>query len=258
MNSYKTDGNVVLRQISDKAVSVAAKRTFKEGEVIEACPIVVLSERHSHFIEATSLVKLCHRIKRRLVLPGGYGPVYLPSEDPNAYSLINPEQRMLLIKANRRIKKGEFIHVNRGMDIGPVPEVEYNKWSGFRSDGLIVKESPGRGLGVFTTRRFRKGEFVEVCPAHTFNGREGHFVGETGLDEYVYEWGSFGVGAWPIGYPCFYNHSDEPNIYPFDTVETASLEHLAARALRNLQPNTELVFDYTGGAKKKNLHFEVR
>ena len=55
------------------------------------------------------------------------------------------------------------------------------------------------------------------------------------------------LSGWAVGYPCFYNHSEEPNIFPWGQLESiteACGEHLAVMALKDLEPGTELVFDY--------------
>lgn len=235
------------------------KENFLKGEIIEVCPIVVLDQRDSYFVEATSLEILCHRFNGKLVVPGGYGSVYFPSEDPNARATVIPEKRALIIKANREIKADEFIYLDRkGLVSLSDAKIEYNKPTLWHSDGLIVKPSTGRGLGTFTTRKFKEGDYVEICHLYTLTERESHFTEETAVNGFMYAWGSKNkLSGWAIGYPCFYNHSEEPNIDPWGKIDSIEDEHLAVRAIRDLEPDTELVFDYQEGCKKKDLGFKA-
>ena len=218
MNLEMAIKDIEIRYISERWASVAAKRKFSKGETIEVCPLVVLSQKDSHFVEATDLVRLCFKVGRRLAVSGGYGPVYLPSEEPNADFKVRPKQRAVVISANREIKSGEFIYVNRGV-IPEEPEFDYDEPSPLHSDGLVVRPSPGRGLGVFTTRRFKEGEYVEISPLYFLTERESYFTEETDANGFMYSTGNRGqLSGWAIGYPCFYNHSETPNIDPLDEI----------------------------------------
>lgn len=62
--------------------------------------------------------------------------------------------------------------------------------------------------------------------------------------------------GWAIGYGCFYNHSFDPNIDPYDTLEDINIDHLAFVALRDIDAGEELVHDYTSG-EPENIWFDV-
>lgn len=253
----KIDG-IELRDISDEWLSVAAKRRFSKGEVIEVCPIVVLNQNDSSLVEKTNLVRLCFRIGKKLAVSGGYGSCYLPSESPNADFKVFPKQRAAVVYASREIKSGELIHVNRGV-IPDEPQFDYNRSNHLHSDGLIVKPSLGKGLGTFTTRRFEEGEYVEICGLYYLTEKESNIIAETDANAFMYAWGSKDqLSGWAMGYSCFYNHSENPNITPWDEIDSLDYSHLAVRALKDLEPGTELVFDYAEGYKKKELGFKVR
>ncbi len=237
-------------------VTIVSKKNFSKGEIIEVCPIVMLSRRDSYFTKVTLLNHFSFWFNERMVVAGGYSLFYPSSKDPNASYRISPERRTLEISANRKIKSGESISVRKK---ALSPRAEYNNHysSLWHSDGLVVRPSPGRGFGVFTKRKFKKGEFVEVSPVIRFSEIDTCFLAETKLDGFLYSWGCRKkLSVLPIGYPCFYNHSDNSNINPWDEMDSIEdLDHMAVRALRDLEPGTELLFDYSGGAKKKNLGF---
>ena len=131
--------DIEIRYVSDMWATVAARNIYNNGDVIEVCPIVCLSKTDSDIIEKTRLLNVCIRDNGRLVVPGGYGGVYLPSDDPNADFKIDYGKRALVVSANRRIKPGEFIHLNRGvLDISEI-SYDYDEPSPLKSEGLIVK-----------------------------------------------------------------------------------------------------------------------
>ncbi len=230
--------------------SVAAKRKFSRGEIIEVCPILILSRNDSNIIKKTWFKLLGYNFNGRLAIPGGYGPIYCPSEEANASYAVIPEKRALVISADRDIRSEEFITVKqRGIPL--FPEIKHAILSPWQNEGLVVRPSPGRGLGTFTTRKFKEGELVEVCHLFYASGKDSRIAGETRMNGYFYSWGSRGrLSGWAIGYPCFYNHSEDPNIYPWDELDSIKEEHIAVRAVKDLEPGTELLFDYNDGTKK--------
>ena len=104
-----------------------------------------------------------------------------------------------------------------------------------KRDGLAIKRSP-HGRGVFATRRFKKGQLVEVCP--TVEVADADVVGR--LDDYVYSSVKKGDSLIVLGYGMLYNHSDDPNV-EYDQVEPSKITF---RALRKIEPGEELTIDY--------------
>ena len=101
--------------------------------------------------------------------------------------------------------------------------------------GLAIRRSP-HGRGVFATRRFRKGQLVEVCA--TVEVAESDVVGR--LDDYVYDSVKAGDSLIVLGYGMLYNHSADPNV-EYDQEEPSRIEY---RALRTIEPGEELTIDY--------------
>src|SRR5579864_837484 len=89
---------------------VFSGKTFKKGEVIEKCYILLTkgkdNELEDYYFDAKG--------KDALLL--GYGMIYNHSNDENADYKINIKQRIATFKAIRKIKKGEEIFVFYGED----------------------------------------------------------------------------------------------------------------------------------------------
>src|SRR5687767_14430251 len=100
--------------------------------------------------------------------------------------------------------------------------------------GLVVKRGP-HGRGVFATRRFAKGQLVELCP--TVEVPDAEVSGR--LDDYVYSSVKDGDVLLVLGYGMLYNHSDDPNVEYLQ--EDPSV--LSFRALRSVKPGEELTID---------------
>lgn len=123
----------------------------------------------------------------------------------------------------------------------------------FSTSNLTIKQSRGRGRGVFAARQFRAGERIEACPIV--------FVPISLLDsmpsiqELTFEWGR-GQGAVALGFGSLYNHSRKPNAR-YD----ASKKDLAIvfTALRDIPQGQEIFVNYNGDPEDKTpLWFEAR
>ena len=55
---------------------------------------------------------------------------------------------------------------------------------------ISVKESPGKGRGVFARKNFKKGEIIETCPALVFPAEEVDAFESTQLNNYYFAWGA--------------------------------------------------------------------
>lgn len=121
--------------------------------------------------------------------------------------------------------------------------------------GLVVKNTQSRGLGVFATQLFEKGELIECCRVIV--------VPRTHIDltsvnsvmrHYVVEWDS--KIAVPTGYGCYYNHSYKPNAIHQKHLDLGEMHF---HALEDILPYEEITFNY-GGFPSYNepLWFEVK
>jgi uncharacterized protein len=104
-----------------------------------------------------------------------------------------------------------------------------------RGSGLTVTHGP-RGRGVFATRRFAKGEVVEVCP--TVEVADADVTGR--LNDYVFTSLRDGDVVLALGHGMLYNHSADPNV---EYVQHGP-STITFRALRKVRPGDELTIDY--------------
>jgi SET domain-containing protein len=122
-------------------------------------------------------------------------------------------------------------------------------------NGLVVKQTNGRGLGVFATRRIEKGELIECCRVIIVPRTEVSIAGTTSvLRHYVVEWGD--KLAIPTGYGPFYNHSYQPNAIHSKHLDLGQIHFLA---LCDILPYDEITFNYGGYPTYADaLWFEVK
>ncbi len=109
---------------------------------------------------------------------------------------------------------------------------------------LIIRDVEGKGRGVFTSKGFRKGELVEVCPMLVFNTKERELLDQTLLYNYMFLWGDDdSQSALALGYGSLYNHSSAPNVRYLVDYENETLE---VHTVRDIAPGEELCFNYNG------------
>ena len=123
-------------------------------------------------------------------------------------------------------------------------------------NGLAVKQTQNRGLGVFATKRFEKGDLIECCRVIVVPRGE-IMIGNafSVMRHYVIDWEG-GKLAVPTGYGCFYNHSYQPNAIHYKHLE---LNEIHFHALTVILPYEEITFNYGGFPDCKDaLWFEVK
>ena len=77
---------------------------------------------------------------------------------------------------------------------------------------LLVKESPGKGRGVFALRDFEEDEVIETVPVIVLPPEDRPLLRLTTLVRYAFKWPHVqGAAALPLGYAMLHNHSAEPN-----------------------------------------------
>ena len=97
-----------------------------------------------------------------------------------------------------------------------------------------VKESPGKGLGVFAVHFIKKGELIEEC----------HLVDlpipdcmQHILEDYRFNYpqglpSEQTVQVLPLGYGCIYNHSNNANAYWRNHPEHRAFQFLARKDIQ--------------------------
>lgn len=108
--------------------------------------------------------------------------------------------------------------------------------------GLVVKKTNERGLGVFATQPFNKGDLIECCRVIVASRSEIMISSAISLmRHYVVDWD--GKLAVPTGYGCFYNHSYQPNAIHHKHLD---LNEIHFYALKDILPDEEITFNYGG------------
>ena len=107
---------------------------------------------------------------------------------------------------------------------------------------IAVKSSDIHGLGVFATKRIKKGELIEespILPLPILPGERSAL-----LMNHRFAWPK-GLG-WrehviALGYACYYNHSDNPNAEWNSDEESVTFKFTA---LRDIKPGEEIFVFY--------------
>lgn len=106
---------IKIIDIENKGRGVVAVEEIKEGETIEVCPIVFISEKEASFIEEQSdILKFYYLMQlstNKYCIMLGYGSIYNHSFNPNADIEYNEDkiENFLSFKAIKNIKAGEEI-----------------------------------------------------------------------------------------------------------------------------------------------------
>tara|TARA_R110001599_G_scaffold79121_1_gene214499 strand:- start:918 stop:1316 length:399 start_codon:yes stop_codon:yes gene_type:complete len=111
-----------------------------------------------------------------------------------------------------------------------------------------VKESPGKGLGVFATEVIVPKEIIEEC--HVITIPKVDIEGNKILNDYRFNWPLNNPIKFvlPLGNGCIYNHSDTNNAY---WKEHPKYEAFQFYAIKNIYPGQEIC-TYYGGANYWN------
>ena len=107
---------------------------------------------------------------------------------------------------------------------------------------ISVKDSPGKGRGVFAQRKFKKGEVIETCPVIVLPAEEIDALELTQLYNYYFAWGFESKdAAIALGYGSIYNHSYTPNAKYYKDFENSLLNYVC---IRNIHKDEEITINY--------------
>lgn len=91
---------------------MVATKDFKEGDLVEVCPMLVGSGKDFGKVVDDYLFQLSD--ENRSTLPLGYCAVYNHSKDPNVTYNIDEQANTMTMRATRTIKKGEHMYIDYG------------------------------------------------------------------------------------------------------------------------------------------------
>lgn len=116
------------------------------------------------------------------------------------------------------------------------------KLYGIEGSRIAWGRARGKGRGVFTTRRIKKGEIVEIAPVIPIGKKA--VPDDVPPDGWVLDWDEDTKGreyAIVMGYVMLYNHSEHPNIELESDLDEMTV---TAIAIRDISPGEELTWDY--------------
>jgi len=115
---------------------------------------------------------------------------------------------------------------------------------------ICVKESPGKGRGVFAQRNFKKGEVIEISPVIVFSAEEIDSLELTQLCNYYFAWGPDSKdAAIALGYGSLYNHSYTPNARYYKDFDNSLLKYVC---IRDIRKDEEITINYNWDPEDKN------
>jgi uncharacterized protein len=111
-----------------------------------------------------------------------------------------------------------------------------------QTDAIEVKQTKGKGRGVFARRIIYDGEVIERVPVLVLpDGESRSASGPTSMSDYCFDWGR-GTVAVALGYGSLYNHSYQPNA----RYDDGSRQTKIFMAIRDIAPGEEIVVNYNG------------
>ncbi len=111
-------------------------------------------------------------------------------------------------------------------------------------DYLEVKQTTGKGRGVFTSKQIDTGTVVEISPVIVMKKEDRLHLDKTLLHDYIFEWGKekdqccMALGLIPI-----YNHSYSSNCEYFMDFDEDSI---MVKTVRKILKGEELTINYNG------------
>jgi uncharacterized protein len=108
MKKQLFQNKIFVKKSPKHGYGVYAGKTFKKGEILEECYILITKG------DDKKLEDYYFDVKGKYALFTGFGIIYNHSDDPNADYTINYKRRLATIKADRTIRKGEEIFISYG------------------------------------------------------------------------------------------------------------------------------------------------
>ncbi len=135
-------GKIVVKKSKLHGYGVYAEKTFKKGEKIEECYMIV-SKGGDKVLE-----DFYFDAKGKYAIFTGFGVIYNHSEEPNGDYHINIKKRLATIKAMRTIKKGEEIFLSYGD--------EWFSSRGWKAKSVEAKTNKGKKTKTTKVKKKKK------------------------------------------------------------------------------------------------------
>ena len=115
---------------------------------------------------------------------------------------------------------------------------------------LYIKQSPGKGKGIFTSEPIEAGTLVEIAPVIVLPEKDSSLIDQSFLYNYYFLWDDKHKNyAICLGYGSLYNHSYTPNC-KYDTYYDDEVIHFIA--IRDISADEELTVNYNHDPDDQN------
>ena len=115
---------------------------------------------------------------------------------------------------------------------------------------LHIKQSPGKGKGIFTSEAIEAGTLVEIAPVIVLPKKDCELIDKSFLYNYYFLWGDKHKNyAICLGYGSIYNHSYSPNCI-YETYYDDEVIHFVA--IRDIAAGEELTVNYNHDPNDQN------
>ncbi|MBK7957638.1 MAG: SET domain-containing protein-lysine N-methyltransferase [Bacteroidetes bacterium] len=116
---------------------------------------------------------------------------------------------------------------------------------------IEVRLIEGKGRGVFTTKRIKKGEYIEICPMIVLPPKDRKLIDKTFIFNYYFLWNdNLKSSAIALGYGSLYNHSYSANAIYESYYEE---QEIHIKAHRNIEAGEEITINYNCEPDSKEL-----
>lgn len=110
--------DIYLREVAGKGRGVFAARNFKRGELVEAAPVIVISDENADLIDKTTLADYYYKWgDSHFALVLGYGSLYNFSATPNLSFKPDLENKVMLYRVRKSIRKDQELTINYQCDL---------------------------------------------------------------------------------------------------------------------------------------------
>jgi SET domain-containing protein len=107
---------------------------------------------------------------------------------------------------------------------------------------LYIRETDGKGRGVFCSEDIRKGEIIETCPVIVCPPEDRSLIDQTYLYNYYFLWeDDHKSTAIALGFGSIYNHSYSPNAAYETYYEEQIIQFIA---IKDIPADTEITVNY--------------
>jgi uncharacterized protein len=110
---------------------------------------------------------------------------------------------------------------------------------------LYIGETGNKGRGVFTGKKLRAEDVIDIAPVIVMTAEERKLLDQTLLHDYIFEWQPEGADmcCMALGWVPLYNHSYESNCEYFMDYDDNTI---SIKTVRNIKAGEELTINYNG------------